>query len=168
MAVVVASGRGARNKLAETWVNLVDFACEYGKRYAIGKGQGEVMKTCAGVLLVGALALAGTARATDKIDCANPADTADENQCADMDFQKADKELNAVWPKVKAWAEQSDMDSDSGEKHYYADTLLSAQRSWLAYRDAECPMASRVLDGRGGGGPEHAGLAPDPAGEAGQ
>ena len=36
-----AGRRGARNKWVETWLNLVDFACEYGKLYAIGKGQGE-------------------------------------------------------------------------------------------------------------------------------
>jgi hypothetical protein len=52
-------------------LNLVDFAHEYGKLYAIGKGQGEVMKTCVGLLLTGTLALAGTARANDKIDCAS-------------------------------------------------------------------------------------------------
>ena len=111
------------------------------------------MKTCTGLLLVGTLALGGTARADDKIDCANPADTADENLCADMDFQKADKELNAVWPKVKAWAEQSDIDNDSGEKHYYVDTLLSAQRTWLAYRDAYCVEAGLPMHGGSGEGP---------------
>jgi hypothetical protein len=38
-------------------LNLVDFTHEYGKLYAIGKGQGEVMKTWAGMLLVGTLLL---------------------------------------------------------------------------------------------------------------
>jgi hypothetical protein len=52
-------------------LNLVDFAHEYGKLYAIGKGQGEVMKTWAGMLLVGTLVLGGTAWAAEKIDCAS-------------------------------------------------------------------------------------------------
>ena len=99
------------------------------------------------------LMMATPAFADDKIDCANPADTATENQCADMDFQKADKELNALWPKVKAWAEQSDADSDSDVKHYYSNTLLNAQRNWLAYRDAECLMAGLVMHGGSGEGP---------------
>ena len=55
-----ASRRVAHNKWVETWLNLVDFACEYGKLYAIGKGQGEVMKTWAGMLLLGTLVSGGT------------------------------------------------------------------------------------------------------------
>ena len=66
-----ASRRGAHNKWVETWLNLVDFACEYGKLYAIGKGQGEVMKTCAGLLLAGTLVLSGKVLADEKIDCAS-------------------------------------------------------------------------------------------------
>jgi len=52
-------------------LNLVDFTREYGKLYAIGKGQGEVIKTWAGVLLVGTLVLGGKVLADEKIDCAS-------------------------------------------------------------------------------------------------
>ncbi len=67
-----ADRRVAHNKWVETWLNLVDFSPEYGKLYAIGKGQGEVMKTWAGMLLLGTLVMCGTARAEEKIDCASP------------------------------------------------------------------------------------------------
>ena len=148
-----AGRRVAHNKWVETWLNLVDFACEYGKLYAIGKGQGEVMKTWAGMLLVGTLAIGGTARADEKIDCINPPDTASENLCADMDFQKADKELNAIWPKVKAWADQNDIDADMNGRHDYKDAVLASQRAWITYRDTECVMAGLPMHGGSGEGP---------------
>lgn len=103
----------------------------------VRKGQSVVMKTCFGLLLLSSLGLGGTAQADEKVDCANPASTADQNQCADMAFQKADSELNALWPKVKAWAEQSDKDADVNNKHDYKDAVLVSQRAWIAYRDAD-------------------------------
>ena len=148
-----AGRRVVHNKWVETWLNLVDFACEYGKLYAIGKGQAEVMKTWAGMLLVGTLIFGGSARADEKIDCANPADTADENLCADMDFQKADKELNEVWRKVKDWAAETDKNSDIDGKPDHVKIVMAAQHAWLAYRDAYCVEAGLPMHGGSGEGP---------------
>lgn len=50
------------------------------------------------------------------------------NQCAEADFQQADAALNAAWGPAKSF-----MDG-LGQ----GDTLLDAQRKWLAFRDAAC------------------------------
>ena len=92
------------------------------------------------------------AHADDAPNCNDPQTTADMNQCADMAFTKADKELNALWPKMKDWAAQSD--KDSGENNdYYAKTLLASQRAWIAYRDAYCLEGGLPMHGGTGEGP---------------
>ena len=104
------------------------------------------------MLLTGLVFFATPAFADSAPNCDDPQTTADMNQCADIAFQKADKELNALWPKWKAWAEQGDQ--DSGETNdYYAKTLLASQRAWLAYRDAECLTAGLPMHGGTGEGP---------------
>ena len=98
------------------------------------------------------LAFIVAARA-ESLDCNNPPDTASENQCADLAFAKADKELNAVWRKVKDWAAQSDAESDNPNAHDYSNTVLAAQRAWLSYRDAVCAEAGLPMHGGTGEGP---------------
>ena len=65
------------------------------------------------------------------------------NHCAHRDFAVADAELNAQWTITAAAMKQQDaewatygvaMDSRPG----FFDSLLEAQRAWLAFRDAHC------------------------------
>ena len=99
------------------------------------------------------VALSPAARPAENLDCNNPPDTASENQCADLAFAKADKELNEVWRQVKDWAAQNDKDSDKPGAHEYANTAMAAQRAWLAYRDAVCREAGLPMHGGSGEGP---------------
>ena len=96
---------------------------------------------------------AGPAWADEKIDCTAPGSTGEENQCADEAFQKADKEMNAVWPKLVASAEQSDLNDDATRKHHYKKMVIAAQRAWLAYRDADCQLGEFIMEGGSGSGP---------------
>lgn len=75
------------------------------------------------------------AAAQDVPDCENQMDQSTMTQCAGLDFEKADAELNRVWPEVKRGAQESDAGSGKTE---YLDALMASQRAWLAYRDAEC------------------------------
>ena len=75
------------------------------------------------------------ARADDVPNCKDPQDQSTMTQCAGLDFERADKELNALWPQLKADAETSDKNSGN---HEYADALLASQRAWITFRDAEC------------------------------
>ncbi len=102
------------------------------------------MKFVVGLVL---MALAGAAQAEDALDCKDPKDQSAMTQCAGLDFEKADKELNALWPKLKADAEASDKDTGKTE---YADALLSSQRAWIAFRDAECAWQGFEMHGGSG------------------
>ena len=81
-------------------------------------------------LIAGAalLALAAApAQAQDHLDCAHAEAQQDMNQCADRDFHRADEALNRAYRAAMAKLDKDD-----------AALLRSAQRAWLAFRDAEC------------------------------
>lgn len=85
-----------------------------------------------------------------RVDCANPGNTYEFNICSDREFVAADSELNAIYKKVVA-----KIATDGGDKPYDAKAreaaLRSAQRAWIAYRDADCKGAL-PLDWGGGTG----------------
>ena len=69
------------------------------------------------------------------------------NYCAGLEFQKADAELNALWPQLVAQAEENDaLDVDDGRPGY-RETLVSAQRAWIAFRDANCAYSGYQAKG---------------------
>jgi uncharacterized protein YecT (DUF1311 family) len=83
-----------------------------------------------------ALALmASPALADEVLNCKDPQDQNSMTQCAALDFEKADRLLNDLWPKLKSAAENDDKDTGLTET---TDALLASQRAWLAFRDAEC------------------------------
>jgi uncharacterized protein YecT (DUF1311 family) len=94
---------------------------------------------CAGSL--GFLLAAATALAQDEPDCTSPQTQADMNTCADVDFAKADGELNGLWEDAKTNSENAD---DTGAQ---ANALLTAQRSWLAFRDSQCELEGLAAAG---------------------
>nr|WP_197478279.1 lysozyme inhibitor LprI family protein [Luteibacter rhizovicinus] len=55
------------------------------------------------------------------------------NVCADQEFKVADKELNTTYQQVISRLDKN--------KPTYA-LLVKAQRSWLAFRDAQCEFAT--------------------------
>ncbi|MBF6037112.1 lysozyme inhibitor LprI family protein [Pseudomonas sp. P155] len=72
------------------------------------------------------------------VDCANASDQATMNQCAGQDFKAADKELNTVYQQITGRLK----DNPDGKK-----LLVSAQRAWLGFRDAECKFSSSGVTG---------------------
>jgi uncharacterized protein YecT (DUF1311 family) len=72
--------------------------------------------------------LVGPAFADDAPDCNNQKDQTTMTQCAGLDYEAADKELNAD-PEFSA-------------------AVLKAQRAWIAYRDGQCEVAG--FEARGG------------------
>lgn len=72
------------------------------------------------------------------VDCANASDQATMNQCAGQDFKAADKELNTVYQQITGRLKDNP-DSKT--------LLVSAQRAWLGFRDAECKFSSSGVTG---------------------
>ncbi len=71
----------------------------------------------------------------DAPDCANQMDQSTMTQCAGLDFDKADQELNRIWPEIRDEAKSTDEGTGKTE---FLEALMTSQRAWLAYRDAEC------------------------------
>lgn len=72
------------------------------------------------------------------VDCANASDQATMNQCAGQDFTAADKELNTLYQQIIGRLK----DSPDSKK-----LLVSAQRAWVTFRDAECKFSASGVEG---------------------
>ena len=93
------------------------------------------------------LFVATSAFADDAPNCKNPTAQSEMTQCATLDYEKADKELNQIWPKLKSDAQGSDEGTGKSE---YLDALLASQRTWIAFRDAECTWQGFEMHGGSG------------------
>jgi uncharacterized protein YecT (DUF1311 family) len=71
-------------------------------------------------------------------DCDNATDQATMNQCAAQQHKAADKELNALYQQIT-----NRLKSNPDSKKL----LLGAQRSWIAFRDAECRFSASAVEG---------------------
>ncbi len=74
------------------------------------------------------------------LDCENAMTQMAMNRCAYLDNEAADAALNAQWKITAAAMKQRDteLDRDYDMRQGHFDTLLAAQRAWMAYRDAHC------------------------------
>jgi uncharacterized protein YecT (DUF1311 family) len=99
-----------------------------------------------------ALALQGSLDAQAREHhCSDPQNQMDMNFCADIDFQRADAELNAAWREAIASARSSDREIDrrSDQRPPQEAKLREAQRAWLIFRDAQCTVEG-YEEARGG------------------
>lgn len=80
--------------------------------------------------------------------CDDPQTQLAMNTCASMDFNAADAALNEQWATTSAVMKARDAEREPGDQQPgYFETLLAAQRAWLAYRDAECLSQSFMARG---------------------
>ena len=90
-------------------------------------------------------------QADPEINCEEPMDQMSMNHCAYEAWETADKELNAQWKISMADAREADAElksyGDDGRPGH-AETLLKAQRAWIAFRDAHCDYSG--FEARGG------------------
>lgn len=89
-------------------------------------------------LLLPLIPLMFTPLAYAAVDCANASDQATMNQCAGQEFKAADKDLNAVYQQITGRLK----DNPDAKK-----LLVSAQRAWVGFRDAECQFSSSGVTG---------------------
>lgn len=86
-------------------------------------------------LLIPLVGLAGSAQADD---CANAQTQTQMNVCASESAKKADAALNATYAQIKTRLKD---DAAKGQQ------LTTAQRAWIAFRDAECGFAGSAVEG---------------------
>lgn len=87
--------------------------------------------------------------ALPEIDCASEALPQQHmNYCASLDFHTADAALNAQWTLTADSMKRMDVEySADDDRPGYFETLLAAQRAWLAYRDAQCQSEGYTFRG---------------------
>jgi uncharacterized protein YecT (DUF1311 family) len=72
------------------------------------------------------------------VECDSATDQSSMNQCAAQQSKAADKELNAHYQQITARLK----DSPDSKK-----LMVSAQRAWVAFRDAECTFSASGVEG---------------------
>jgi uncharacterized protein YecT (DUF1311 family) len=100
-----------------------------------------------------ALALALLAAQEPQWNCADPQTQSEMNACAQIDFERADAELNAEYRSAIAYAREADRTDPaarlpSDDRPGDEATLREAQRAWVAFRDAHCRLQG--YEARGG------------------
>lgn len=83
------------------------------------------------------LCFAGGVHAQSEAECIAPQAQQLMNACAAKEYREADAALNTAWKSAKAFADAIGRDRD----------LLTAQRAWLAYRDAACDVHASPYEG---------------------
>ena len=78
--------------------------------------------------------------AAQEPNCKEPQTQADMTICAGKDYEKADKELNVAYQKLRKLLIERDKAADADGKGA-TDALVTAQRAWVAFRDANCALA---------------------------
>ena len=77
------------------------------------------------------------ATAQHEPNCNNPMSQMELNICSGRAFAQADKDLNAIYGRVRATMRDRDRDLPP-ELCGAPKSLLSGQRGWIAYRDGHC------------------------------
>ncbi len=95
-----------------------------------------------------ALALQAANAPPEDRDCAEPMTQTAMTICATQDYARADAQLNQIWRELRAVAKTADEYPQTDGQPGHWETLLEAQRAWLAYRDAHCRLVG--YDARGG------------------
>lgn len=92
------------------------------------------MRIAAAALVV----LATTGLAPGAEDCGAISDQAGMNACAAKAYKASDAELNALYKQI-----EGRLSDDPDRKKLFT----ASQRSWIAFRDAECAFASAGVAG---------------------
>lgn len=90
------------------------------------------------------LAVPTAAVAQNKLDCASAMATPELNACSELELERADDLMNAIYKKLLAKIAASKGDKPYDARSWEA-ALRASQRAWVAFRDADCkglvPMA---------------------------
>lgn len=93
-------------------------------------------------LFIVGLLWGGATLADELPDCIDPQTQMEMSYCASVDYEDADADLNALWPSIVAAAKASD-EYVAGQVEGTGvsttlEALLTAQRAWIKFRDAQC------------------------------
>ncbi len=90
-----------------------------------------------GLIALG-LSLMASASSVQAADCDSMSNQNAMNQCFSNEYKNSDAELNKLYKEIRSRLKD---DADT------AKLLVSAQKAWIAYRDAECVFTSAASAG---------------------
>jgi uncharacterized protein YecT (DUF1311 family) len=93
-----------------------------------------------------AMMIAPLAAFAQDVDCTNAETQQDMNICAYQAWEAADAELNRVYADAVSAMQVSDADFPP-EGATEEERLRTAQRAWVAFRDANCDVAGFQMRG---------------------
>ncbi|WP_447726974.1 lysozyme inhibitor LprI family protein [Sphingomonas koreensis] len=97
------------------------------------------------------LALLGQ-QAGSELNCTSPRNQLEMAACSYRRLQRADAQLNRQW-KLALARTKKDLQFQRPELHdgkSDAQLLIEAQRTWIAFRDAQCAFEKTFMPGSGG------------------
>lgn len=94
------------------------------------------------LLLLGTLTTCAFAASEPKPDCANALTTVQMTQCAALDADAAEAQLNAAYQQLLKRLGQPDTATDKFS--LMRQKLQVAQRAWIKFRDADCDAVYQV------------------------
>jgi uncharacterized protein YecT (DUF1311 family) len=86
--------------------------------------------------------LAGAQVSATDWDCDNQMAQVQMNACAAIEFERADAELNRIWPQIVASYRAADREisRETDDRPTGEAVLRQSQRAWIALRDAHCTL----------------------------
>lgn len=104
------------------------------------------------MLFAAALLFAVPALADEEIPgCENASSNVEIGDCTYAAYQKADKALNAFWPKVLASIDAADY-MPAADRRTWKETVIAAQRAWVTFKEADCNAVTYEWWGGSGAG----------------
>ena len=99
-----------------------------------------------------AVALAGPAFAEEVPGCENASSNVEIGNCVYAAYQKADKELNDIWPKVLAYIDGQGDYMDADTMQTWKATIVAAQKAWVSFKEQDCGAVQYEWWGGSGAG----------------
>lgn len=89
--------------------------------------------------LLALVAVAATVAPAVALDCSAPMDQHSMNQCAEREYQAADRALNARYQATRKVISAADPEAER--------LLVAAQKAWIPFRDAHCRTSAQSNKG---------------------
>ena len=81
------------------------------------------------------------------IDCEKAMSTPDINECARIDQEKVEKNLNTVYRRVLKQIEDISKNPETEAQADLKKTFIEAQRLWVKFREADCQNVYKFNSG---------------------
>lgn len=75
--------------------------------------------------------------AATPVDCSKATSNIEMTFCAEIDLKRADAELNVVWRQALGTIDKA-TEMEPPMRAKWSAALRTAQRAWIAFRDADC------------------------------